>query len=639
MKTIRVLKETFLSTIPLAVIIIVVCGFIAPMDSALNYFKLTVGYASVVIGQTLFLVGLDSSILPIGKLVGKSLIKLKKAVFVIFFGLLFGFLATVAEPALAVLARQANMIMPVIDSMVFVWVLSAGIGIFVGFALFRIMKDINIKVVFAALYVILFLTVIFVPIEFIALAFDGSGATTGDVSVPFILSLGMGVSATMSRRKTNDDTFGIIGMASIGPILAVFLYGIILKTINGGTLPPVGVYDPGAAEKFSGIITSNLGEVALALLPVLIVFLPFQFFLVKMPKKEFLKILSGSVIVYAGLLIFLSGIDFGFAFAGKYIGEVFLNPSRPGWFKWLLLLIGFILGAAITLSEPAVTVLGDQLEEITNGHIKKMTIRMTLAIGIGFASTLSIIKILTEINILWFLIPLYAIALIMMKFTSPLFVGLAFDSGGVSGGALTSAFLTPLTLGVAQGVAALAGGTAQSILTNGFGIIAFISVTPLIAVQALGIVYDLRQKTHQKLMEEDELIGLTPLIHETKVPEQTFSEKAVQPSIASPIAAGELIGTVYWMIIIGRNQKDALLSALLEEEAHLTNTIYGRGTVEASYLQNAFGLVPEEHKAMIMCVMPDSKTEAVKKMLIEKFRFNQPNTGIAFTIPIDYLSL
>lgn len=635
MKAIHVLKETFLSSIPLAVVIIVVCGFIAPMEIAFDYFKLVIGYVSVVLGQTLFLVGLDASILPIGKLVGKSLIKLKKAVFIIFFGLLFGLLATVAEPALAVLARQANMIMPFVDGTFFVWVLSAGIGVFVGFALFRIMKDINIKVVFTALYIVLFLTIIFVPIEFVALAFDGSGATTGDVSVPFILSLGMGVSATMSKRKTNDDTFGIIGIASVGPILAVFIYGIILKVIYGGALPPASVYDPGAAESFAAIILSNLGEVALALLPVVIVFLPFQFFLVKLPKKEFVKILLGTVTVYVGLLIFLSGIDFGFAFAGKYIGEVFLDQARSGWFKWLLLLIGFVLGAAITLSEPAVTVLGDQLEEITNGHIKKMTIRMTLAIGIGFASLLSIVKILTQVNILWFLVPLYAIALIMMKYTSPLFVGLAFDSGGVSGGALTSAFLTPLTLGAAQGVAAAAGANAQSILTNGFGIIAFISVTPLIAVQALGIIYELRRK---KRVEEDELIDLKPLLQETEAPYQVPAEEMTQPGKIISIEGKESSGIAFWVLIAGRKQKDALFSALLEMGAHLTNTIYGRGTVEVSYLQNVLGLVPEEHKAMIMCVLPDSKTAAITEMLVDRFHFDQPNTGIAFTIPIDHLS-
>lgn len=491
-KALRVLTEVFTSSLPLAAVIVLVCVFIAPMDSGQDYLKLLVGYACVVVGQTFFLLGLDASIVPVGKLVGNSLIKLKKVVFIVFFGLLFGLLATVAEPALAVLARQTGMIMPIINETVFIWIMSLGTGVFVGLALYRLMRDISIKLLFAALYILLFIVAIFVPEEFIALAFDGSGATTGDVSVPFILALGLGVSATMSRRKTNDDTFGIIGLASVGPILAVFIYGIILKATNGGTLPPAGVYDPGAAEGFLPILRGNLGDVAFALFPIILVFLPFQFLWVKLPRRQFLRILLGTLPVYVGLLIFLSGIDFGFAFAGKYIGEIFLDTARPVWYKWLLLAVGFGLGAAITLSEPAVSVLGDQLEELTHGHIKKTTIRTTLAIGIGFASMLCIIKILTQVNILWFLVPLYAIALGMMPFTSRLFVGLAFDSGGVTGGALTSAFLTPLTLGVAQAVAAGAGAGAQSVLTNGFGIIAFISVTPLIAVQVLGIVYDRR---------------------------------------------------------------------------------------------------------------------------------------------------
>lgn len=511
-KTLRVLKEVFLSSLPLAAVMIIVCGFVAPMGNIFDYIKLAVGYICVVFGQTFFLVGLDSSILPIGKLVGKPLIKIKKVFFILFFGLLFGLLATVAEPALAVLARQTNMIMPAVNGTVFVWVLSTGVGVFVGFALFRIIKDISIKIVLAALYIVLFITVIFAPEQFVALAFDGSGATTGDISVPFILALGLGISATMSKHKTNDDTFGIIGIASVGPILAVFIYGIILKALHGGALPAAGVYDPGTAESFMDIVVPNIGDVALALFPIIIVFLPFQIFLLKLPKREFIKILLGAIPVYIGLLIFLSGIDFGFAFAGKYIGEIFLDVTRPEWFKWLLLLVGFVLGAAITLSEPAVTVLGEQLEEITNGHIKKMTIRITLAIGIGIASVLSIIKILTQVNILWFLAPLYAIALIMMKFSSRLFVGLAFDSGGVTGGALTSAFLTPLTLGVAQAMAASAGPNAQSILTNGFGIIAFISVTPLISVQTLGIIYNLRLRKMQKLSAEHELADLEELV-------------------------------------------------------------------------------------------------------------------------------
>jgi hypothetical protein len=496
------------------------------MENIFDYVKLATGYAGVIFGQVLFLIGLDISILPIGKLVGSSLIRLKKTIFILFFGFLFGLVATVAEPALSVLARQTHMIMPLVNETVFIWVMGSGIGVFVGFSLFRVLRDMNIKAIFVVLYVATFALIVFTPEEFIALAFDGSGATTGDISVPFILALGIGVSATMSKNKSIDDTFGIIGLASVGPIVSLFLYGIVLKAMNGGVVPPAELYNPGAADNFGGIIVGNLGDVALALFPVVICFLPFQFFLIKLPKSEFIRMLFGTVAVYVGLLIFLSSIDFGFAFAGKYIGEVFLAPSRPEWFKWLLLIVGFILGAAITLTEPAVTVLGEQLEEITSGHVKRMTIRGTLAVGIGFAALISMVKIITQINILWFLVPLYIVSLVMMKYTSKLFVSLAFDSGGVTGGALTSAFLTPLTLGTAQAVALSAGPGSQSVLTNGFGIIAFISVTPLIAVQALGILYDMQLKRGQESALANELAGLEKLASHAGQANETRNTKA-----------------------------------------------------------------------------------------------------------------
>ena len=487
----RVLKETFITSLPLAIIFIIVTVFIAPFEDMFDYVRLVVGYAGVVIGQSLFLIGLDQSVLPIGKEIGASLIKLKKAFFMVFFGVMFGFFATVAEPAMWVLARQTNMIVDAVHVTVFVMVMSAGIGVFVGFALFRVMKDIDIRVVFAVLYALIFLVIIFVPEQFIALAFDGSGATTGDISVPFVMALGIGVAASMSKRKGQEDSFGIIGLASVGPILSVFIYGIVLRFIHGG-MPPEGIYAPGEMTTDIAVVLGNsISDTLIALLPLMLAFLPFQFFLIKMQKKAFVRIMLGIIPVFVGLLIFLFSIDFGFAFVGSYIGTVFMNPDRAYWFRFLLLGVAFILGMAITLTEPAVTVLGEQLEEMIG--IKRMTTRLTLAIGIGFSAMLAIVKIMYEINILWFLVPLYLAALIMMKFTPRLFVGLAFDSGGVSGGALSSAVLTPLTLGVAQAVAIAAGPDAQSILTNGFGIIAFISVTPLIAIQVLGLVYKSNQ--------------------------------------------------------------------------------------------------------------------------------------------------
>ncbi len=517
MKLLKTIKSTFISSLPLAIVIIL-CLCFFPLNSFTDYVKIIMGYLSVIVGQALFLVGLDVSILPIGHMVGNSFSKYNNLFFILGFGFVFGLLATVAEPALSVLARQVTGILPLVNSTLFIWITGVGIGVFVAISLLRMVKNINLKVVFAVFYIVVFILIPFAPQEFISIAFDGSGATTGDVSVPFILALGIGISASISKNKTNDDSFGIVGISSIGPIISVLIYGIILKAIKGENAFVENEYVMSTNGEFLPIVLNNLLDVLLAVLPIVLISIPFLIFAIKIPKKHFLKLIVGVIPVYLGLLIFLSGIDYGFQFVGQYIGQVFFNSKFPSWFPYLLIIVGFVLGIAITVSEPAVTVLGNQIEHITNGHIKQNTIKITLALGIGIASALSILKILTGINILYFLAPLYIIALVMMIFTPKLFVGLAFDSGGVTGGALTSAFLTPLTLSIAQAVAVNAGETA-SILTNGFGIISFISVTPIIAVQALGIIYNIKARKSTSYNEFEDLQDYV------KITEKNFFKK------------------------------------------------------------------------------------------------------------------
>ena len=512
MKLLRTIKDTFISTIPLLVII-AICLIVSPLDSTENYLKILVGYLSVIVGISLFIVGLDSSILPIGHMMGSAFSKYSNLIFILSFGFIFGLVSTLAEPAISVLARQIHGVLPIINSTLFIWITATGIGIGVAIALVRMVKNINIKWVFAILYIIVFILVAFSPEEFISIAFDGSGATTGDVSVPFILALGIGISAIFSKTKTNDDSFGIVGIASVGPIITVLLYGIIVKASNGGVIPKPNDFVIEMSGGLGGIILGNLLDVALAVFPIVLIAIPFLIFLIKLPKKQILKLIFGVIPVYLGLLVFLSGIDYGFGFVGQYIGKIFINENSTLISAILLLVVGFFLGFAITISEPAIVVLGNQIEDLTNGHIKGVTIKLTLAIGIGFASLLAILKILTQINILYFLIPLYVIALVLMIFTPKLFVGLAFDSGGVTGGALTSAFLTPLTLSIAQSVAELSG-TTMSVLVNGFGIISFISVTPIIAIQALGIIYNAKAKKLAKTQVHDSIEDLSSFVIE-----------------------------------------------------------------------------------------------------------------------------
>jgi len=503
MKLLKYLREVFFSSLPLLIIILIVTIFVFPFTNLNDYGKIAIGYVMVLFGQAIFLTGLDNSILPIGKLVGSSVTKLNKISFILLFGLLFGLLATAAEPAINVLASQVALISPNINAPLFIWVISFGTGIAVAFAIYRIIKGIDLKYVFLIIYLSIFILVFFIPNQYVALAFDASGATTGGISVPFILALGLGISKTIGKNKTSDESFGIVGIASAGALIAVFIFG----TAFGNQ--PVASYLPGTATNFSSLLINKLGVVALAISPIIIIFLFFQFFFIKLPKNRILRILLSSIVTFIGLWIFLVGIDYGFAFAGNYIGSVFVSAQAPIFYRWFLIPISFVLGFAIALSEPAVVILGEQVEEITNGFLKKKVIKLTLAFSIGIAAVLCVIKILFNIPILFFLVPLYLTALLLLVFTPKLFVALAFDSGGVAAGVITSAFLTPFALGISQAL-------HQDILISGFGMIAFISVTPLIIVQILGIMYE--QKVRKIKDVENRLLEaeIKPLVDEQK---------------------------------------------------------------------------------------------------------------------------
>lgn len=488
MKFIRYLKESFVSSLPLLAIIVLVTVFIFPVTNSEEIIQLVIGYSGVVIGQAIFLVGLDYSVLPIGNLIGSSIAKLKKLSFILMFAFLFSFLATIAEPGITVLATQVSGI-STINAPLFIFIVSFGLGLLTGVAVYRLVKNISMKKIFFFFYLILIIVIFFVPADFRALGFDASGAATGAISVPFVLALGVGLSHTIGQKKSTEESFGIVGIAAIGPIITVYIYGLIVGNTATGT-----EYNPGAITLTSSLI-NNLSAVALAVFPLVIIFLIYQIFFIKLPRGKILQIIVASIVVFVGLYIFIVATEYGLAFAGSYIGRQFMQSST---YQMVLLPIAFVLGFAITLSEPSVVVFAQQVDEITSGTISRNTIKIALAISVGLASLLGIVKIITGVSILWFIVPLYILAIALIYFTPTLFVGLAFDGGTVSAGAITSAFLTPLALGASQAL-----GYAN-ILTTGLGVLAFISVMPRIVVQILGIVYNYRTSKQAVIYEDIE---------------------------------------------------------------------------------------------------------------------------------------
>lgn len=479
-------KEVIMSVLPVTAIVLLLNFTIAPIGTELIG-RFIVGAIFIIFGLSIFLFGAELGIQPIGSLMGSSIAKKKKLWIVVVFGFLLGFLVNIAEPDLLVLARQVSDVTSgAIGQTTLLIVVSIGIGVMVAIGLARIVFKIPLNRLLTVMYGIIFSLVLFAPKVFLGIAFDSGGATTGSMTVPFVLALGLGVASIQGGKESEEDSFGLVGIASTGPMLAVLTMSLLsgIKELTG-SLPYHGESSGSIILPFLHEIPALLVEVTFALLPFLVLFLIFQVLFIKLPKKQFARILKGLLYTYIGFLLFLTGVNAGFMEAGSAIGHALAILD----YNWVVIPIGFILGFVVIFAEPAVYVLNEQIETVTSGHIQRKVILYALSIGVASAVALSMIKILVPGIQLWhLLVPGYLIAVILSYFAPNLFVGIAFDSGGVASGPMTATFI----LAFAQGVAEATEGA--DVLMDAFGVIALVALTPLIAIQILGLIYKRKAK-------------------------------------------------------------------------------------------------------------------------------------------------
>lgn len=475
-------KDVVFSILPITIIVLILNFTITPIGTNM-ILRFIIGAFFITFGLAIFLLGVDIGVQPIGSLMGSSLTRRKSLWIVIIFGFILGFLINVAEPDLLVLARQVDRVTSgVLSQASVVIVVSIGIGLLVAVGLLRIVFKIPLNKLLTLLYGIIFLLVILAPGEVLGIAFDSGGATTGSMTVPFILALGIGVSSTQGGKVSEEDSFGLVGVASAGPMLAVLMMSLIsgLKSLTG-SLPYESANTSGIFIHFLRKLPEMVVEVTMAMVPLLILFFLFQFIFFKLSKKQLMKIVKGLVYTFMGFVLFLTGVNAGFMEAGSTIGHAIASLGN----NWITVIIGFILGFTVILAEPAVYVLNEQIREVTSGHIKKKAILYTLSIGVAIAVSLSMIRILVPSLKLWhLLVPGYLIAITLSHFTPKLFVGIAFDSGGVASGPMTATFILAFAQGVAEAV------EGADVLMDAFGVIAMVALTPLIAIQILGIIYE-----------------------------------------------------------------------------------------------------------------------------------------------------
>lgn len=483
------LKEVFFAVLPVTIIVLILNFTIVPLENIV-IIRFVIGAVFVVIGLMIFLLGVDNGITPIGNLIGEKIAKSNRLWIVILSGLVLGFFISIAEPDLHILADQVEIVTSgLIDKVHIVVVVSIGIAVMVSIGFIRIVYNLALYKILMAAYGFIFILSLFSSKEFLAIAFDSSGATTGALAVPFILALSIGISALKKDSKASEkDSFGLIAVASTGAIITVLIMGIISGTRNlTGSIPNDESMYGSVLGPFLHEIPIVAVEIFYALAPIVIIFILGNIAEFKLPKKTFRRIAVGLIFTFLGLIIFLAGVNAGFMEAGRFVGyKVALYDN-----KGILLLVGFLLGVLTILAEPAVHVLTHQVEGVTSGYINRKLILAALSLGVGLAIALSMLRIIIPEMQLWhFLLPGYFIAVLLTFFAPKLFVGIAFDSGGVASGPMTATFILAFARGAAEAI------EGANVLIDGFGIIAMVAMTPIITLQILGLMF--RRKSELK---------------------------------------------------------------------------------------------------------------------------------------------
>ena len=475
------LQESLAAVLPILAIVLILSFTIAPLPTSV-LMAFLFGAVLLVVGMMFFSLGAELAMSPMGERVGACITKTRRVGIMLTLGFLLGFLITISEPDLQVLANQVQ----AVPNMVLIVTVAVGVGLFLCFAMLRMLLSVPLNTMLVGFYIVVFVLAMFVPKDFLAVAFDSGGVTTGPMTVPFIMAMGVGVSAIRSDKHSANDSFGLVALCSIGPILAVLILSLIFRP-DGGSYTAVVIPEIGDSaalwQLFFVAFPTYFKEIAVSLLPIAAFFAVFDLVSLHLERKQLIRIGVGLAYTYLGLVIFLTGVNVGFMPAGNYLGSVIAGLSC----NWIIIPIGMLIGYFIVMAEPAVYVLMRQVEELTDGAIPGSAMKHSLSIGVAVSVGLAMIRVLTGISIFYLLVPGYAVAIALSFFVPKLFTAIAFDSGGVASGPMATTFLLPFAMGACSAV----GG---NIVTDAFGVVAMVAMTPLLTIQGLGLIYRLRTK-------------------------------------------------------------------------------------------------------------------------------------------------
>ena len=480
--------EALLSALPITVIVYVM-ALLPWFDlSGTELITFTVGAVLLILGIGLFNLGADLAMTPMGTHVGAGLSRQKKLGLLLSVCFVLGMLITIAEPDLQVLAGQVSAVM---NGTLLIYTVGIGVGAFLLVAILRIIFHRRLSALLMLFYMLLFALALLLAVnerlDLLPMAFDSGGVTTGPITVPFIMALGVGISAVLGDRHSQENSFGLVALCSVGPILAVLVLGIFSRGELNYAVPDYTV----SGDIFGAFIHAlghTAGEVAIALGLIVVFFILCQIFFLKLPRRQLAKIAVGVLFTYAGLVIFLTGVNAGFMPIGYKLGNQ-LSQMPP----WLLIGLGLLIGVLVVLAEPAIHVLTVQVEDVTGGYVTKRSMLIGLCIGVGLAIALSVVRILFDFSLTYYIIPGYFISLALSLFVPPVYTAIAFDSGGVASGPMTSGFILPFAIGLCVGIQG-----ESAVLRDAFGVVALVAMTPLITIQLLGFKAIVSNRVQEK---------------------------------------------------------------------------------------------------------------------------------------------
>lgn len=589
-------KEVLASLIPIIILVIILNFTIAPTDGDV-FIRFLIGGLLIFLGLSIFLIGVEIAMERIGNNMAKEIVTSKNVLRIILLAFILGFLITVAEPDLLILGQQIeNASGEILTAQLIVYIVSFGVGVMISLGVYWVLKNRKYNIFMTIVYAVIFFLALFASEEFLAISFDASGATTGALTTPFILALSGGIAKFKGGKKAEEDAFGLVGIMSSGPILAVILLSIITKQEHIQGAEEVFVQTQGVIKPILNELSTTFPEALIAILPISLLFFIFNIFKFKLDKEELIKILVGLVLTVLGLGLFLGGVNGGFMEMGFILGmEIAENYAS------VLPAIGLIMGMIVVLAEPAVLVLGQQIEDVTGGAIAEKVIKITLSIGVGIAISLSMLRIMIPALKLWhFLLPGFLIGILLSYYVDPIFAGIGFDAGGVASGPMTATFI----LAFAQGAASMI--PTASVIVDGFGVIAMVAMTPILSIMILGSIYKIRVKKEERVKELE-------------------TEKSIMPIY-------DIEGTVIFAIV-DRGKGEVVVDIARKNGATGASILHGRRSDHPDI--KILDMELQNEKEIVIFVTSLEKADKISDVLLEE-KDLITNEESLFVLPTDY---